>query len=319
MKPTICYVEQMKKVKNPHDRYFKKAMSIKKVAKDFFEQHLATEILDHIDLNTLSLQSNSFVSKKLKSRFSDLLYQVMLDGKSAYLYLLVEHQNKAEKLMPLRILEYQLDIMRMHCERHKTNELPIVVPMVFYNGDQTYSYSTDIFALFGASQHRLAKLCLLQPFHLVDLTQIEDDELRRHAWSGLMEMLMKYAHKRDLYELLNFLKSVIIDINRAGEEEYLAASLYYSFYCSHYSLQEVSEMVDFFIRDEPEMGEVLMSSKKWIGEEYFDMGMERGMEQGIELGAVQRERELTEALVKEGVDPSIIHKVVSRQEKVDSE
>ena len=48
--------------------------------------------------------------------------------------------------------------------------------------------TTDIFNLFG-NNRELAKSTLLQPFQLVDVRQIPDEQLRRRLWSGTMEFV----------------------------------------------------------------------------------------------------------------------------------
>ncbi|MGW5441490.1 Rpn family recombination-promoting nuclease/putative transposase [Nocardia asteroides] len=39
------------------------------------------------------LQSGSFIDDDLNSRYSDLLYRTRLDGHTAFIYLLIEHQS----------------------------------------------------------------------------------------------------------------------------------------------------------------------------------------------------------------------------------
>ncbi len=47
---------------------------------------LPAAIAAELDLATLHLQPGSFVSRELRSRYSDLLYSVQFDGRDAYLY-----------------------------------------------------------------------------------------------------------------------------------------------------------------------------------------------------------------------------------------
>lgn len=63
--------------------------------------------------------------------------------------------------------------MADHLQQYKTDILPVVIPIVLYNGKSTYGYSTDIFTLFG-KYNELAKEVLLKPFYLIDLNIIDD-------------------------------------------------------------------------------------------------------------------------------------------------
>ncbi|WP_423062780.1 Rpn family recombination-promoting nuclease/putative transposase [Candidiatus Paracoxiella cheracis] len=64
----------MKKVNNPHDCFFRSAMSDVRVATEFFEQHLPERIRQVVDLNTLELQKSSFIDDALQSSMADILY-----------------------------------------------------------------------------------------------------------------------------------------------------------------------------------------------------------------------------------------------------
>jgi predicted transposase/invertase (TIGR01784 family) len=63
-------------IPSPHDRFFKSAMSNKKIAQAFFETYLPTHICQAIDLNTLVLRKESFVDEELKLAITDLLFSV---------------------------------------------------------------------------------------------------------------------------------------------------------------------------------------------------------------------------------------------------
>ncbi|GGN73098.1 hypothetical protein GCM10011610_15150 [Nocardia rhizosphaerihabitans] len=65
---------------------------------------LPATITARLDLTTLRLQPGSFVSRELRSRYSDLLYNVQFDGRDAYVYVLIEHQsgNEADPNVDLR-------------------------------------------------------------------------------------------------------------------------------------------------------------------------------------------------------------------------
>lgn len=133
----------MKKIHNPHDAYFRTAMSDLRVATEFFEQHLPQRIRAVVDLSSLQLQKSSFIDEALQASMADILYAVQLNQQPGYLYVLVEHQRKPDRLMPYRLLRYMLRIMDHHLKQKEHTTLPVIVPLVFYNGEQRYPYSAD--------------------------------------------------------------------------------------------------------------------------------------------------------------------------------
>ncbi|MFV8075109.1 Rpn family recombination-promoting nuclease/putative transposase, partial [Enterobacter cloacae complex sp.6730661] len=77
---------------------------------------------------------------------------------------------------------------------HKT--LPLVVPVLFYHGDRSpYPYSqlwNDCFPLTD-----MANTLYTQPFPLVDVTVIDDNELVNHRKAAVMDLAMKHKYLRD--------------------------------------------------------------------------------------------------------------------------
>ena len=180
----------MPDINNPHDKFFKSSMSNHRVAKAFMQQHLPTSILSVTDLSTLELQKESYVDERLSQKITDILYRAKIKDRDGYLYILTEHQSRPEPMMPFRLLDYTCQIMRHHVEDLDQHVLPVVVPLVFYNGSKKYSHSTDIFDLFGESE-LLARQLLFKPFHLIDLSQIPDDTLKENAWAGVLGFMQK--------------------------------------------------------------------------------------------------------------------------------
>lgn len=62
-------------IHNPHDTFFKTSMSNIQIARSFFEQYLPITIKAQLDLNTLELQSGTFIDKALQNSASDVLYR----------------------------------------------------------------------------------------------------------------------------------------------------------------------------------------------------------------------------------------------------
>ena len=111
-------------VPTPHDRFFRAAMANKRVAREFFDNHLPDAFKIHADLDTLKLEPGSFVDEELQMQITDVLYSLTWKGKTAFLYTLVEHLREADPLMAFRNIKYRIGIMDDHLK--KTGELPIV-------------------------------------------------------------------------------------------------------------------------------------------------------------------------------------------------
>ncbi len=126
-----------------HDAFFKHFFGDIATAHGFLSIHLPVGIRQHCDFSTLALEPTSFVDEKLRSRISDMLYSLRTTQGKGYIYCVIEHQSKPDKLMAFRLLRYSLAAMQQHLSQgHKT--LPLVVPLLFYHGKRSpYPYSLN--------------------------------------------------------------------------------------------------------------------------------------------------------------------------------
>ncbi len=296
------------KISFPHDGVFKHAMSDLRVAKDFFQHYLPSALQQQIDLDSLLLRKDSFVDKELKTSLTDLLYAVNFkkDNTDGFIYLLIEHQSSPDQLMPFRLLKYICKIIDQHVKENQTTKLPIVYPLVLYNGNKTYDYSTDIFDLF--EHHALAKQTLLSPFQLVDLSKISDEQIRHHKWSGLLEYAMKHVFARDFLPYFERLGELINNLNDANYiEDYVLAVLNYVINTAEIDDPEKFDEIVRAHLVEP-VGEKAMTIAEMLENrgihkgihQGFKQGINEGMHQGFEQGVTQTVKQMVARMLEAG-------------------
>jgi recombination-promoting nuclease RpnB len=218
-------------VHKAHDRAFKAAMRDLRVARDFLIHYLPLVIKDKIDLSTLQLCKESFVDPELRELITDMMYSADFKGQDgatqkAFLYLCLEHQRDPDPLMAWRMIKYTSCMIDQHLLETNSKELPIVIPIVLYNGDSVYHHSVEVFDLFGKNKE-LAKQFMFNRFQLIDLNQIPDEAIRQHQWSGLMEMLMKHVYARDIMVYLEQLSEIVKHLVFAKANDYLLSMIKY--------------------------------------------------------------------------------------------
>lgn len=112
------------------------------MARDLIELHVPAEFRAICDLNTLKLESGSFVEEDLRAYYSDVLYSVKTQTVK-YIHVLIKHQSTPNRHMAFRLMRYAVAAMQRHLDAgHK--HLPLVIPVLFYTGRRSpYPYSTD--------------------------------------------------------------------------------------------------------------------------------------------------------------------------------
>lgn len=171
----------------PHDVLFKHFLGIKETAKDFLEIWLPENIKALCDLETIKLESGSFIDEDMKNYQSDVLYSVKTIKGNGYLYCLVEHQSNPDKFIAWRLMRYSMAIMQQHLEQgHKT--LPLVLPILFYCGKQSpQPYSTNWLDCF--ENREVAANIYTKPFSLADITVVDDNEIMKNRRIPIMKLI----------------------------------------------------------------------------------------------------------------------------------
>lgn len=80
------------------------------------KSQLPLDIVQGIDWESIELTNKSFVTEELAQLHSDIIYKFTIDKSRGYIYNLVEHQSTPDELLPLRMLEYNVLLMRQHIE-----------------------------------------------------------------------------------------------------------------------------------------------------------------------------------------------------------
>lgn len=84
----------------------------------------------------------SFISKELKETFKDVLYGTKTDKHDFHIVFLFEHKSTADKLAIVQVGRYMMDLWEKSLQ--ESNEMPVVIPIIFYHGESTWNYHTDM-------------------------------------------------------------------------------------------------------------------------------------------------------------------------------
>ncbi len=303
----------MKKSLIPHDAYFKVLMSDEHVAKEFFEYHLPKNILTAADLSSLSMEKNTFVDEEFKRSEADVLYSVKLKDHPGYFYTLVEHQRKPEKLMPYRLLRYMIRIIDHHIKKHGAScDLPLIIPIVFYNGERKYPYSTDLFTLFG-KEEALARKTFLNPFKLIDLSQVPDEEIiKQSEFTGVMTYMLKNAFAREIRSVIDEAAPLLKNLQKRGANRYIRETLEYILH-SLPDEEKPAEITNYLNNKlTPQFGGKIMSLAERLERDGYERGLAESkssarriarnlLDQGLELAFVANVTGLSVDDIQSGV------------------
>ncbi len=262
-------------VNTPHDHFFKDAMTNLTVAKEFFERHLPALVQSQLNLETLALQSGSYIDQSLKRTASDVLYTVDYASQPGfgYLYVLTEHQSSVDMLMPLRLWRYIISIWSTHLKKYPGSKLPAVIPLVFYNGPQIYDGPRDIRELIEAPPELIDQF-LLKPFDLVDVSTIPDEEIRQKQWCGLLEYAMKCSRAKEALNYVETFIELLKGVCQSGGIDYGTVALQY--FITQTETNEPGKLLKTLEQGLNEEGQIMATVAQYLREQ----GMQQGVKQG---------------------------------------
>ncbi|MEB1020407.1 Rpn family recombination-promoting nuclease/putative transposase [Citrobacter freundii] len=191
----------------PHDAVFKQFLYHPDTARDFLDIYLPSTLRELCDLQTLKLESGSFIEDSLRASYSDVLWSLKTNEGDGYIYVVIEHQSSPDAHMAFRLMRYAMAAMQRHLDAgHKT--LPLVIPMLFYHGALS-PYPFSLCWLDEFDDLIVARQLYSATFPLVDITVIPDDEIMQHRRIALLELMQKHIRKRDLMGLVEQLVSLL--------------------------------------------------------------------------------------------------------------
>ena len=195
---------------NPHDAAFRSAFRDRELAKDFFRNYLPEKFTRHIDFNALEITDGTYVDEKLKDKHSDIVYKIRINGLTAFLYLLFEHQSTPNPMMVFRLLCYMVNLWKEYADQHPDEQrLPFVMPVVLYHGTKKWTSPMHFSEMFHDKKGKKVKkekedhspwhrdFSVFIPdftYELYDLSKYPDDMLMLGNSTAITAVLLIFKH-----------------------------------------------------------------------------------------------------------------------------
>ncbi|WP_341759378.1 Rpn family recombination-promoting nuclease/putative transposase [Candidatus Tisiphia endosymbiont of Ptychoptera albimana] len=266
--------------KPKHDEIFRKSMENPIVAKEFLATHLPKDVLALIDSTSLKLEKDSFIEPDLSETISDVLFSVKFNDQDGYIFLLLEHQSTVDKMMAFRLFKYMINI----CDRYlttnpKAKSLPVIYPLIIYNGKKKYNASLNIWNLF--SHPDLARGFWTNDCQLINVHDIPDEELKKKVWSGILLFFLKHIHERQLLKRWQEISYLLPKLSKItiGHDHIRNLLSYTLTFIEQNDKIELEKILKNNLTKEK--GEELMPS---IAQVWKEEGIEIGLQDGIKIG-----------------------------------
>ena len=289
----INETEEKYHIHQPHDKLFKIVLEEKKQVVELLNGILNLDI--KLKESDIEKYKNEYINNMFQSRRADIVYKM----KKKDIFFLIEHQSKIDYNMPVRILEYEVEIIReairgrnMTRENHK---LPSVIPIVIYTGDKKWNVERYI----EECQERLTKSerIKLGEYYVLDINDFNNEEQREELFLLKIFLLEKAKTETEIIDILN---NIFIE-KMNGKEELIKRIITYivNEKIEPENREKILKKIDK--EDKNMIAEVLKKENA----RQRKIGIEQGMRQGIK----QTAENIIIKMLNLGMDEDIICKV----------
>lgn len=271
-----------------HDQLFRKAFENPLVAVEFMNTHLPKEVLKILDISTLKLEKDTFVNPTLTDSACDVLFSAKFNGTDGFIHILLEHQSSCDRFMAFRLFKYMLSICDQYVtSKPKAKHLPLVYPIVIYNGKAKYNAPLNIWQLFNNSN--LAKDFWTNDYRLVNVHEIDDEELKSQIWSGITMFFLKHIHERNILKYWQEIENIIPEIVKL-EIGYKHIEILLQYSLTRIEQDDKMTLSKLLTKTlNQERGENLMTS---IAQNWFNDGEMKGIEKGKMEGKIETAKQM---------------------------
>jgi predicted transposase YdaD len=285
---------------HPHDMMVRAVLSDLAEARSFLQTHLPQEVSQALSWSTLKLLEGSFVDEHLRESEADVLYEVQhVSGEaSVWVYILLEHQSTPDRWMRFRLLKYCCRIWDLSFREYPDQrELPAIVPLVFYQGERRWSYSSEFADLFAESVRDWPGVPRFS-HGLIDQSGLQLDEVQGELKTQLMQLVMLAAYHPALawMEQVARLLGSLSSLAPSGGINYVRIFVLYIL--ATQEPETAQSFRDVLRQHAPEVGEDLMTYAQEL----------------LKEGEIRAEVRIIENLLREGMEWPAIERITGVNE-----
>jgi Putative transposase, YhgA-like/Domain of unknown function (DUF4351) len=147
-------VESCREIVGQHDLSYRLFFAHRRMIQDLLREIVGEQWVERIDLSSGERVDASFVSPRHENRESDVIWQFRRKdgGEPVYVYILLEFQSRPAPSMPVRLMGYVSLFYQLLMAGQPAagwRKLPLVIPVVIYNGWEPWNVATDLGSMIG--------------------------------------------------------------------------------------------------------------------------------------------------------------------------
>ena len=307
-----------KQINHPHDKIFRSILEDKSQIINIINKVINTS--KEITENEIQIYNSSYISERFENKESDIVYKM----KEKNIFFLIEHQSKIDYKMPIRILNYEIEIIRQAIgikKIGKNSKLPVIVPIVIYTGKGKWRAALKIEEYQENSEGY--RINTLGEYNLIDINDYSIKDLEKNETFLAKLMIIEKSGSKE--ELISNLTKIVENEKEAKNIKLLYRIINYVLRekIGNKMTEELLEklkggnknmglaVMDMLEREERELQKKIRKSCR----EAKQQGRSIGIIEGKKTGRMEEKIEVVKEMLKNNIKDAIIKKVTHIEEK----
>ncbi|MEW6526378.1 MAG: Rpn family recombination-promoting nuclease/putative transposase [Spirochaetota bacterium] len=306
---------------NIHDKGYKYLFSNPLMVKELLESFVHMDWVKEIDFTQAETIDKTYVNDHYKEYEADIIYKLRFRNTDMYIYLLIEFQSTVDKFIAFRMLQYIVELYRELLYHHNAKKLPVVFPVMIYNGDKVWNAPFALEDLIDIPEILHECLPYVPKFRYYPVIENElNPEILQQMMNVIATVfLLETGDDAIFYKTIDRIKDLVQIYTEKGEFLLIRTLLYWLLHYlqSHGIVDSDQKIPGNFVNTPQEATSMLAQTLKKIKsdliKEGFNKGIEKGIQKGIQKGKLigKHEERITIArnLLKSGIDDKTIIKI----------
>ena len=305
-----------------HDKGYKYLFSNPLIVKELLQSFVSMDWVHHIDFTKAETIDKSYVTDQYKEYEADIIYKLYFKESELYLYLLIEFQSTVDRFIAFRMLQYIMELYRELIYKHKSKSLPVVFPILIYNGDKKWTAPLSLQELIEVPP--VLKQCkpYIPQFQYYPIIENAIDKTTLYNMMNVIStvFLLETGDAEEFFKTVDRIRELL---HIYDNEPLLLRTLLYWLvqYLQSHGMVEETSIILKTIEKPGEAGTMLSRTlekiKKDLRKEGFSQGvqvgmqkgMQKGMKDGLLKGVTQERINIARNLLKHGMDDRSILKI----------
>jgi predicted transposase/invertase (TIGR01784 family) len=246
----INSLEEFRK-KYQHDAFCKRKLKNLQMAKKFLKHVLKPEVRKLVDIERLEIDPDSYIDKRLRRYYLDILYRIPLKDseEQIMIFVLIELKTNSDKWTIFQVAEYIIRIWSGELAKAKKEKrlgtflFPTVIPIVFNHGEKPFTAPLELIKLVRVIEG-LESCVLNMKALLFDVPLLNSKDFPKDISLSVLFMTLQSVFKEDVAQrLMDIYRKLEPTFHlKATQEEWAEAIFYATTSAKHFSSQDADNI-----------------------------------------------------------------------------